>query len=173
MNESRHTYAWVTSHIWMSHVTHMNESRHTYEWVTSHINSTWRKKCTRSWYLPTRLEGTVLFTCGNGFRTCSSSYTRCIHTNMHTYLHTYIHTRTYTLIHTYMRTYVHSHTHTYIQTYIHAFIYTYVWELVLCLAPGVSDVGVCVCGGWCAMVTYRFCSPSHMGWLQLVGSIKL
>ena len=37
MNESCHTYEWVMSHIWMSHVTHMNESRHTYEWVTSHI----------------------------------------------------------------------------------------------------------------------------------------
>jgi len=30
-------YEWVTSHIWMSHATHMNESCHTYEWVTSHI----------------------------------------------------------------------------------------------------------------------------------------
>jgi len=29
MNESRHTYEWVMSHIWMSHVTHMNESCHT------------------------------------------------------------------------------------------------------------------------------------------------
>ena len=37
MNESRHTYKWVMSHIWMSHVTHMNESCPTYEWVTSHI----------------------------------------------------------------------------------------------------------------------------------------
>ena len=37
MNESRHTYEWVTSLIWMSHVTHMNESRHTYEWVMSHV----------------------------------------------------------------------------------------------------------------------------------------
>jgi len=37
MNESRRTYEWVTSHIWMSHVAHMNESRRTYEWVTSHI----------------------------------------------------------------------------------------------------------------------------------------
>ena len=37
MNESCHTYEWVMSHIWMSHVTHMNESRHTYEWVMSHI----------------------------------------------------------------------------------------------------------------------------------------
>ena len=33
MNESCHTYEWVMSHIWMSHVTHMNESCHTYEWV--------------------------------------------------------------------------------------------------------------------------------------------
>jgi len=37
MNESCHTYKWVMSHIWMSHVTHMNESCHTYEWVMSHI----------------------------------------------------------------------------------------------------------------------------------------
>jgi len=31
MNESCHTYEWVTSHIWVIHVTLMNESRHTYE----------------------------------------------------------------------------------------------------------------------------------------------
>jgi len=37
MNGSCHTYEWVMSHIWMSHVTHMYESRHTYVWVTSHI----------------------------------------------------------------------------------------------------------------------------------------
>jgi len=37
MNESYHTSKWVMSHIWMSHVTHLNESRHTSEWVTSHI----------------------------------------------------------------------------------------------------------------------------------------
>ena len=37
INESCHTYEWVMSHIWMSHVTHMNESCHTYEWVMSHI----------------------------------------------------------------------------------------------------------------------------------------
>ena len=35
--ESCHTYEWVMSHIWMSHVTHMNESCHIYEWVMSHI----------------------------------------------------------------------------------------------------------------------------------------
>jgi len=37
MNESRHTYEWVTSHIWMSRATHMNESCYTYEWVMAHI----------------------------------------------------------------------------------------------------------------------------------------
>jgi len=37
VNESCHTYKWVMSHIWMSHSTHMNESRHTFEWVMSHI----------------------------------------------------------------------------------------------------------------------------------------
>jgi len=35
MNASCHTYGWVMSHIWMSHVTH--ESCHTYEWVMSHV----------------------------------------------------------------------------------------------------------------------------------------
>jgi len=36
-NESCHTYEWVMSHIWMSHVTQVNESCHTCEWVMSHI----------------------------------------------------------------------------------------------------------------------------------------
>jgi len=36
MNESRHTHEWVISHSWMSHVPHMNESFRTYEWVLSH-----------------------------------------------------------------------------------------------------------------------------------------
>jgi len=39
MNESCHTYEWVMSHIWMSHVTHMNESCH--EWIRhvgTHLN---------------------------------------------------------------------------------------------------------------------------------------
>jgi len=45
MKESCHTYEWVmshiwmshVSHIWMSHVTHMSESRDTYEYVLCHI----------------------------------------------------------------------------------------------------------------------------------------
>jgi len=39
MNESCHTYEWVTTHIWMSHVAHMNESCRTYERVTSPIDA--------------------------------------------------------------------------------------------------------------------------------------
>jgi len=35
MNESCHTYAWLTSQIWMRHVTHMHTSCCTYERVTS------------------------------------------------------------------------------------------------------------------------------------------
>jgi len=35
--ESRHTYEWVLSHIWMRHVTRVNELCHTYTWVISHI----------------------------------------------------------------------------------------------------------------------------------------
>ena len=37
MNESCHTYEWVVSHKWMSHVTHMNELCYTCERVMSHI----------------------------------------------------------------------------------------------------------------------------------------
>jgi len=37
VNESRNTYEWVKSHIWMSQVTHMDESCHTYGWVMSHM----------------------------------------------------------------------------------------------------------------------------------------
>ena len=37
MDESRHTYGWVMSYIWMSHVTHMDESRHTHGWVMSYL----------------------------------------------------------------------------------------------------------------------------------------
>ena len=36
-NESCHTYERITSHIWMSHVTHVKESCHIYGWVVSHI----------------------------------------------------------------------------------------------------------------------------------------
>ena len=39
MNESCHTYQWVMSHTWMSHVAHMNESCHTNGSVTSHGNT--------------------------------------------------------------------------------------------------------------------------------------
>jgi len=38
---------WVTSKIWMSHVTLMNESFHTYEWVMSHL---WMSHATRNRY---------------------------------------------------------------------------------------------------------------------------
>ena len=37
MNESCHTYEWVMSHVWMSHVTHTHESWHAYEWVMSPV----------------------------------------------------------------------------------------------------------------------------------------
>ena len=48
MNASRHTYEWVMSHIWMRHVTHMNASCHTYEWVMSHA---WTSRVTYEWVM--------------------------------------------------------------------------------------------------------------------------
>jgi len=55
MNESWHTYEWVTSHIRMSHDTHMNESCHTYhvecyEWVMSHIWMSRGTHMNESWH---------------------------------------------------------------------------------------------------------------------------
>jgi len=56
VNESHHTYQWVTSHMSMSHITHINESRHTcqwvihtYQWVTSHISISHRTHINESY----------------------------------------------------------------------------------------------------------------------------
>ena len=38
MNQSCHTYDWVMSQTYISHVTHINESCETYQWVMSHIS---------------------------------------------------------------------------------------------------------------------------------------
>jgi len=32
-----HTHEWVTTQVWVSHITHMIQSRHTHEWVMSHV----------------------------------------------------------------------------------------------------------------------------------------
>ena len=37
MNEARHRYEWVMSHIWVRHVTYVNVACQTYEYGTSHI----------------------------------------------------------------------------------------------------------------------------------------
>jgi len=39
MNESGHTYARIVPHVWMCHATRMNESCHIYEWVMTHNNN--------------------------------------------------------------------------------------------------------------------------------------
>jgi len=41
VNESCHTYEWVMSHIWMSHVTHTNESCHIRMSHATHTNKSW------------------------------------------------------------------------------------------------------------------------------------
>ena len=49
-NESRHTYEWVTTHVWMSHVKHMNESRYTWMSHVTRMNEsrhTWMSHVTR------------------------------------------------------------------------------------------------------------------------------
>ena len=52
-----HTYEWVMSHVWMSHVTHMNKSCRTCEWVStpvwmSHVTHMNGSCHTCEWVLP-------------------------------------------------------------------------------------------------------------------------
>jgi len=65
MQESCHAYEWVTSHIWMSHVSRMQESCHTYEWVLSrslslHLASRSRS-ARKNGVIPTCIQSPVLF----------------------------------------------------------------------------------------------------------------
>ena len=50
IKESRYTYEWFMSHIWMIHVTHMSDSCHTYKWVTSHIWTSHVAHMNESWH---------------------------------------------------------------------------------------------------------------------------
>ena len=82
MNESRHTYEWVTSHIWMSHVTHMNESCHTSEYVMAQ---------TKTWNILTSWNHSSSSQCFDGFHTCMFHMIHTSHHTIHTSHHT-IHT---------------------------------------------------------------------------------
>jgi len=79
MDKSRHTYGWVMSHTWMSHVmhewvmphiwmrdfTHMNEYTLMIEWVTSHVWMSHVRRMNESWHVhewvtPTHITETTL-----------------------------------------------------------------------------------------------------------------
>ena len=49
MYESCHTYECLAAHMWMSHVTHVNESYHTCEWVISHMWMSHGPRVHESW----------------------------------------------------------------------------------------------------------------------------
>jgi len=51
MNESCRTYEWVTSHVWMSHVTHTSKWCRTYEWGVSHIWMRHVANMNKSWHI--------------------------------------------------------------------------------------------------------------------------
>jgi len=74
MNESRHTYEWVTSHIWMSHVTHMNESCHTSEYVMAQ---------TKTWNILTSWNHSSSSQCFDGFHTCMWHMIHASHHSIH------------------------------------------------------------------------------------------
>jgi len=124
MNESRHIYKWVMSHIWMSHVTYMNESRHlanSEEETRLAAKFVGNRRCEVAFYL-------------------QSNQQILSHTQTHTHTHTYTHRRRGALIlcrsrishiHTHTNTHIHwntntlehtrAHAHTQIRTHTHAY----------------------------------------------------
>ena len=61
MNESCHTYKYVMSDIWMSHVTHMNESWQTYESVMAHIWMSHGAHMNESWHICEGVSGDLAY----------------------------------------------------------------------------------------------------------------
>jgi len=47
---SHHSYEWVMTHKWMSHVTRMKESYHPHEWVMTHVRMSHDTRTNESWH---------------------------------------------------------------------------------------------------------------------------
>ena len=79
MNESCHTYEWVMSHIWTSHVTHMNESYYiclvAWEWVILSCDIT-------QWHVYVWHDLFTRVTSLNDMFMCDMTYTHVWHHSM-------------------------------------------------------------------------------------------
>jgi len=74
---------------------------------------------------------------------------------------------TYRFIYIYMYTYMYIHIHIYV--YIHTYMYIYIYKSIIIYIKGYKNVYVCI---YIHMYMYLYIFK-HMGWLQLVGSLKL
>ena len=115
VDESCHTCGWIMPHMWMNHATRTNEEWPMYEWVVSHI---WMRHCTRTiescpciWMSHvTRL----ILSCA--IASCHT-YEGVTYTNESCHVHTWVMSRTY-MSHV---TYIHESCHTYawVMSHIH------------------------------------------------------
>jgi len=96
-----------------------------------------------------------------------------IHTHIHslTYTHTHTHTNTHT--HTYTHTHTHKHSRTNSHIYIQRYMYTYMY-ICICVFDHVN--GPPSTSEW-VLIQFRLgvslVRMTHMGWLWLVGSLKI
>ena len=102
INQSCHTYEWIMSHIWMSHVPHVNDSCHTYEWVVSHMNESCRFQIIPNmiYIVMTRRSDKFNFSKHIFLMyTCVCVYIHiCVCVCVYMYIYIYIQTRTYIYI---------------------------------------------------------------------------
>jgi len=158
MNHACHTWRSVMSHTWMSHVTNVNQSYHTPEWVMSHISMSHvthrNKSChTYEWVM------SHVFTLAR------------VHTHIHIHIHK-IHTHTHTHTHTHHHTHTRTHTEHICGEILDSFnterfsvLYT---NYVKITTP---NMGLYTAGPVAQETGSSF--TLDMGWLPLVGSLKL
>jgi len=155
-DESCHTYGWVMSHIWVSHVPHMRESLHTHGYVLSHtrirhvthmnmsghisvcvmsrtrvcrIHSWWHRPCRR--HVPTKrhpVDVTSLCLCYETCHVCIHLFNSSTHTE---YIRVsqiclHVYMRIYTQIHT-ITDKILKHWHVY-HTYVYMYVHAYIRE---------------------------------------------
>jgi len=164
MNESCHTYEWVTSHLAMGHVTHINKSCHTYQ--CTHINESCHTYEWADCVCPfvdlvqsPMLETTLLQKRHCLLHTYTPSY---IHMKSHTYIQLCIYRSAYsrwitTILHRealsftfnthlYVCVYILSYIHIYIYAYIHMYVYRHMY----------------VCAYICMFVCHIVCSGARV-----------
>jgi len=161
MNESCHTYEWVMSHIWMSHVTHMNESCHTYEWVMSPIMR----------HVTQQID---------------NSLNKCMHPFKHAQFNESCHTLMSHVTHWWVMSHIDGSIHTLMRQFTRWLVMSHVWWVMsrskltnvygciqICIDAGRQSAnaqlsGVCVCVCVCVVMSHideschTLCDMSHI-----------